>query len=248
MSKLSLNLRQQRLGQEGGRARWEVVAAEVEYDCASTALLLCDVWNKHWSRGASERVDAMVPRMNEVAAAARASGVQIVHAPSSTMEFYAGHAGAAARPRHRAGRPAARPRAGGSAAAGRLQRRGLGHEGGRPAVPRPRPGRHRLDAAAPRHRHRRRRRPGRRRRQAGVQLPPPPGDRQPADHGGAHQHVRPQPQLRDQADGALGEERRPGPRPDPTRCTTRRCPPTSATTRGRGWWSSTSRSSGVRRC
>ena len=90
MSKLRLNLRQQRLGQDGGRALWEVAATEVEYDCAETALLLCDVWNNHWSRGASERVDAMVPRMNEVAAAARASGVQIVHAPSSTMEFYAG--------------------------------------------------------------------------------------------------------------------------------------------------------------
>ena len=67
-----------------------MVATEAEYDFAATALLLCDVWNKHWSRGASERVDAMVPRMNEVVAAARASGVQIVHAPSSTMEFYAG--------------------------------------------------------------------------------------------------------------------------------------------------------------
>ena len=91
MSGLHLNLRHQRLGQdEGGRARWEVVATEAEYDFAATALLLCDVWNKHWSRGASERVDDMVPRMNEVVAAARACGVQIVHAPSSTMEFYAG--------------------------------------------------------------------------------------------------------------------------------------------------------------
>ena len=129
MNKLHLNLRQQRLGQDGGRAFWEVVVTEAEYDCASTALLLCDVWNKHWSRGASERVDAMVPRMNEVVAAARASGVQIVHAPSSTMEFYAG---TPARQRvldDRAGRPAARPRAGGPAAAGRFQRRGLRHRG-----------------------------------------------------------------------------------------------------------------------
>ncbi|MFQ6043776.1 MAG: isochorismatase family protein, partial [Candidatus Poribacteria bacterium] len=47
-------------------------------------------WNRHWSRGATERVDAMAPRMNEVIKVARTRGVQIIHAPSDTMDFYEG--------------------------------------------------------------------------------------------------------------------------------------------------------------
>ena len=55
-----------------------------------TALLLCDVWDHHWSRGAEERLEAMVPTMNRVVEAARGAGVTIIHAPSGTMPFYAG--------------------------------------------------------------------------------------------------------------------------------------------------------------
>ena len=73
------------------RAYWEVLEEEAELPCSRTALLLCDVWDKHWSKGASDRVDEMVPRMNKVAQALRDRGVTIVHAPSDTLEFYAQH-------------------------------------------------------------------------------------------------------------------------------------------------------------
>jgi nicotinamidase-related amidase len=53
------------------------------------AIIVCDMWDKHWSRGASERVEAMAPRMNEVLKAARAQGIRIIHAPSDTMGYYA---------------------------------------------------------------------------------------------------------------------------------------------------------------
>lgn len=87
---LHLNLRGQVLKQDaGGHNYWEVVTTEKMFPASETAILLCDVWNKHWSRGATERVDAMVPRMNEVVKSARAKGVQIIHAPSGTMDFYA---------------------------------------------------------------------------------------------------------------------------------------------------------------
>jgi len=70
------------------RAYWEVLEQKVELPSEQIALLLCDVWDKHWSRGASERVDEMVPRMNEVVLALRDRGATIVHAPSDTLEFY----------------------------------------------------------------------------------------------------------------------------------------------------------------
>ena len=46
------------------------------------------MWDKHWCSGASHRVDALAARMNPVLEKARAAGVQIIHAPSETMDFY----------------------------------------------------------------------------------------------------------------------------------------------------------------
>jgi nicotinamidase-related amidase len=53
------------------------------------AIVICDMWDSHWSRGAAERVTEMAPRMNDVIRAARERGVSIIHAPSETMSFYA---------------------------------------------------------------------------------------------------------------------------------------------------------------
>jgi nicotinamidase-related amidase len=89
--KLHLNLRSQALRQDaGGHNYWEEVITKKAFPAIETAILICDMWDKHWSRGASERVDIMAPRMNGVIKAARAMGVQIIHAPSDTMEYYAG--------------------------------------------------------------------------------------------------------------------------------------------------------------
>ncbi len=53
-----------------------------------TAIVICDMWDKHWCSGASRRVDALAAQMNPVIEKARAAGVQIIHAPSETMDFY----------------------------------------------------------------------------------------------------------------------------------------------------------------
>lgn len=90
MADLELHLRHQNLTQDdNGNSQWQVLETSRTVSVDQTALLLCDVWNTHWSRGAAERVDAMVPRMNEVVASVREKGVQIIHAPSSTLDFYA---------------------------------------------------------------------------------------------------------------------------------------------------------------
>ena len=88
---LRLRRRSQRLGRDaGGRFCWQVTTIPVAIPGDQTAILLCDVWDKHWSRGATERLEAMVPRMNEVVKTVRAKGVRIIHAPSGTMDFYSG--------------------------------------------------------------------------------------------------------------------------------------------------------------
>lgn len=88
---LNLRLRSQVLKQDAGSHNcWAVETLPVSVPSSETALLICDMWDTHWSRGAAERVDAMAGRMNEVVRAARALGVQIIHAPLGTMGFYAG--------------------------------------------------------------------------------------------------------------------------------------------------------------
>jgi nicotinamidase-related amidase len=85
-----LHLRRWELTQDaGGHNEWCAVTMSRTIPAAHTALILCDMWDKHWSRGASERVAAMAPRMNDVISAARHAGALIIHAPSDTMNFYA---------------------------------------------------------------------------------------------------------------------------------------------------------------
>lgn len=66
--------------------------APEEFDAScpptQTAAVVCDVWDRHWCRGANERLARMLPRMAETLAALRRRGVLIIHAPSDTMDFY----------------------------------------------------------------------------------------------------------------------------------------------------------------
>lgn len=66
-----------------------VIDEETEWYVAETAIIVCDMWDDHYCRSAKQRVNAMAPSMNKVLTAARARGVQIIHAPSGTMESYA---------------------------------------------------------------------------------------------------------------------------------------------------------------
>src|SRR5204862_1824110 len=53
-----------------------------------TAIVICDMWDKHWCNCATQRVAEMAPKMNAVVKNARARGVYIIHAPSDCMAFY----------------------------------------------------------------------------------------------------------------------------------------------------------------
>ncbi|RIK43330.1 MAG: isochorismatase [Chloroflexi bacterium] len=89
-NQFTLHLRSWELTQDaGGHNQWQEKVVTRQVNTPKTAIIICDMWDKHWSRGASERVDAMAPRMNQVIAAARAKGALIIHAPSDTMDFYA---------------------------------------------------------------------------------------------------------------------------------------------------------------
>lgn len=72
----------------GGFRWWEVVEEERSVAPERVAIIVCDVWDRHWSRGANQRVAGLVPRMARVINRSREREVSIIHAPSETMEFY----------------------------------------------------------------------------------------------------------------------------------------------------------------
>jgi nicotinamidase-related amidase len=71
-------------GSNEGRA----VVRNVELKPEKTAIIVCDMWDRHWCRGASQRVEALARKMNPLLERARHAGILIVHAPSETMEYY----------------------------------------------------------------------------------------------------------------------------------------------------------------
>jgi putative heme-binding domain-containing protein len=74
-----------------GSGEWRTTETTVHWDARKTAIVICDMWNQHWCKGATARVAEMAPRMNEVIKAARSRGVLIIHCPSDTMKYYANY-------------------------------------------------------------------------------------------------------------------------------------------------------------
>lgn len=71
-----------------GSGDWQPVTLEQRVDFEKSAIIVCDLWDKHWCRGATERVNELAAKMAPVLDQARKRGVLIIHAPSETMEFY----------------------------------------------------------------------------------------------------------------------------------------------------------------
>lgn len=85
--KISLNIRR-RVETKPGSGRHHAISESVEWDAKKTAVVICDMWDKHWCAGATKRVGEMAPRMNEVVSQARKLGALIIHCPSDTLDFY----------------------------------------------------------------------------------------------------------------------------------------------------------------
>jgi len=60
-----------------------------KWDAKKTAVVICDMWTKHWCASATGRVGEMAPRMNSVVEAARKKGCLIIHCPSGGVKLYA---------------------------------------------------------------------------------------------------------------------------------------------------------------
>lgn len=86
-AEITVNLRS-RVEAFKGSGEWQEVRLQQSLAVEKTAVLICDMWDKHWCRGATERVNGLVAKMAPFLESARKRGIQIIHAPSDTMAFY----------------------------------------------------------------------------------------------------------------------------------------------------------------
>jgi type 1 glutamine amidotransferase/nicotinamidase-related amidase len=72
-----------------GSGAWDEVVVDREVSIAGTAIIICDLWDHHWCKGAEERAGLLAAKMAPVIETARKRGIQVIHAPSETLGFYA---------------------------------------------------------------------------------------------------------------------------------------------------------------
>lgn len=73
-----------------GSGKFQVADERETWDPRQTAVIICDMWDRHWCPSATARVAELAPAINNFVMAAREKGLLIVHAPSGTMGFYRG--------------------------------------------------------------------------------------------------------------------------------------------------------------
>ncbi len=62
----------------------------LRWDPKKTAVVVVDMWDDHWCKGAAKRVGELAPAIDGVLRGARERGMFVLHAPSSTVKFYEG--------------------------------------------------------------------------------------------------------------------------------------------------------------
>src|SRR3989442_11769616 len=72
-------------------ATGKIVLATEKVDPNRVGVIAVDVWNFHWCKTATMRVDAIVPRMNRALDAARALGMTVMLCPSDVVDNYVGY-------------------------------------------------------------------------------------------------------------------------------------------------------------
>jgi hypothetical protein len=92
---MTFTLKRQKIGFDvDGYRRWETFEEKAGYPAQETALIIVDMWDRHWSEGATRRGVPLAEKINVLAMRAREQGILIVHAASDVMDFLPGSPGA----------------------------------------------------------------------------------------------------------------------------------------------------------
>lgn len=84
---------QKKVPAKTGETQYKISRDIQQWNPSQTAIIICDMWDKHWCKGATTRVNELTPRINGVISIARSEGVLIVHAPSDCMDYYKDYPG-----------------------------------------------------------------------------------------------------------------------------------------------------------
>lgn len=76
---------------DDGNTSYQRVMREETWAPATTAFIVCDVWDKHHCLNAVRRLEEFAPRLNQVLKEARRRGAIIIHSPSDCMPAYETH-------------------------------------------------------------------------------------------------------------------------------------------------------------
>jgi hypothetical protein len=71
-----------------GSGVYDEATVKTKWAGKETALVICDMWDKHWCHCATKRCDVLARKAAPVINALRLEGVTIVHAPSDCMAHY----------------------------------------------------------------------------------------------------------------------------------------------------------------
>lgn len=71
-------------------ATGEIKTKRERVDASKVGVIAVDVWNYHWCKTATMRVDAFVPRINKALEASRSLGMTVMLCPSDVVDNYVG--------------------------------------------------------------------------------------------------------------------------------------------------------------
>lgn len=73
-----------------GRMEWTPVSETLSLEPERSAIIIVDMWDRHWCTGANLRGAPLADRIDRAVRRARSEGFLIVHAPSDVASYYAG--------------------------------------------------------------------------------------------------------------------------------------------------------------
>jgi hypothetical protein len=84
---MRLTLRKLARSRRGSRV-WHMEREDLAIPANRLAVIVCDMWDRHWSTGASLRVGQLALKIDRFCRRLRDAGALIVHAPSETIGAY----------------------------------------------------------------------------------------------------------------------------------------------------------------
>ncbi len=88
---LSLRVQKRVLATGDGQPVYARVERSQAWNAAETAVIVCDVWDRHHCLNAVRRMEEFLPRLNQLLTRCREQGAVVIHAPSDCMPAYEEH-------------------------------------------------------------------------------------------------------------------------------------------------------------